>query len=246
MLDIESKIGNEARKLLDVQKTRIMFSNRLKGLERRKVDIAARGVYIAAIDDLEKAEKAHNKNLERLAKQHPLAPWIKAQRGIGLGGFGRILGVIGSLDLFPNVAKLWRYMGYAVDNGRAPKRKRGVKGNYSPMGRVIGFQISESMVKVGGPYREVYDKKRAEYLARPRLGPSGCPFGQEHTGNEKERNEETGFNRKTGKERIVQCVKEGTTVSSAHVHNAAMRYMFKCFLRDMWAEWQRTKVQVLD
>ena len=79
------------------------------------------------------------------------------------------------------------------------------------------FLIGEAIVKVGkgGPYRVAYDAKYAEYLARPRTGPSECPFGQVHG---------------TGKP--VKCPPTG------HVHNAAMRYAVKCLLRDMWVEWR--------
>ena len=123
-------------------------------------------------------------------------------------------------------------MGLHVQNGHAPKREKGVKGNYAPQGRVVAHQIGDSIVKLGhGRYRELYDSKKAEYLARPRLGESGCPIGQVHKD-------------KGGK--VLQCVKaNGEGETSAHLHNAAMRYAVKELIKDMWVEWQRRAISRL-
>lgn len=160
---LHAQLGFYARQLWDIQKVRIMTSNRLEQIKREQGPPL--GVVIEVYDTLGQEEKALNRELERLAKQHPLAPWIREQRGIGLPGFARLMGITGPLSRFPNVAKLWAYLGMHVANGQAPKRTKGQKANWSPQGRVLCHQIADSIVKSGkGTWREIYDYKKAQYV----------------------------------------------------------------------------------
>lgn len=220
-------LGHTARQYLDIQKVRIATGNRDKRLLRDEGAMAlfttqahagrTKGDYV---DHLERSERALAATLERAVRQHFMADWVKATRGLGPLGFGLLIGVTGTLNYFATVSKLWKYVGMSVEpDGRAPRRKKGEKTHYSPQGRVLCHQIGEAIVKVGagGPYRTAYDAKKAEYLLRERRGPSVCPFGQEH---------------KDKGGRVIQC-------GDAHAHNAAMRYAVKCLLRDLYVEWHR-------
>lgn len=195
----------------------------------------------AQLDGLRKAERTLNATLEAHVRRHPLAAFVERTPGLGYGGLGRLLAVTGSLSRFSNPAKLWAYVGMHVVSGRAPKAKKGERANWARQGRVVCHQIAESMVKLGeGKYREIYDKRRADVLARPRVGDSACPFGHDHVGLEREQDAK-GWQRKTGKARVVQCVKtddEGHE-TSAHVHADAMRVAVKELLKDLWVEWRR-------
>jgi hypothetical protein len=161
---LHALLGHFARQLWDIQKVRIAMSHRVGAMQRDGLD----GVWLApaqtTADDLKTLEKAIDRQLVRLVKQHPLADWIVGQRGIGLPGFARLLGITGSLDRFATVSKLWAYLGMHVVDGAAPRRKKGEKANWSPQGRVLCHQIAESIVKAGhGPYRAAYDRKKGEY-----------------------------------------------------------------------------------
>jgi hypothetical protein len=242
-----------ARAYWDLQKTRIMIGNRRAGLERATGALGAILLDEAGLAPLEqhlnREEARLNRQLEHLAAQHPLGPWVKSTRGVGLASFARLMGITGSLDRFLNPAKLWKFLGLAVTDGRAPTRRKGEpwthtdcqgghlqlckpgcttdhhkncrpgeKGTaYSPQGRTLCFQIADSFVKTGGPYREHYDRKKAEYGARELVGPSDCPLGKHH---------------RDAEGRTVKC-------SKAHVHMAAMRYAVKMLIKDLWIEWQR-------
>jgi hypothetical protein len=222
---LHAQIAHHARQYLDLQKLRIATNNRIKKLEARYPDDAlfldlAGGQMGALTGALADKERTLAHALERYARQHPLASWVQQARGIGLLGFALLLGVTGPLDQFATPAKLWKYVGMDVrPDGRAPRKQRGQKLGYAPQGRVLCHQLGESIVKVGagGPYRAAYDTKKADYLARPRTGPSECPFGQTHA-------EASGA--------IIKC-------GLAHAHNAAMRYATKRLLRDLWVEWHR-------
>jgi hypothetical protein len=235
LADIHLALRHSARALLDLKKARVALQLQTKALTRapehggigmHELQAMATGLP-TALDGMDAVETAFERHLVKMVKQHFMAEWIASVPGAGLPTFALLLGLTGPLDRFANPGKLWAYCGLAVGpNGMAPRRRKGVgmpvgEGNglsFSPQARVICFQIGECFVKQRkSPYRALYDQKKAEYLARERVGSSECPFGQEH----KDRN---------GK--VVKC-------GLAHADTAARRYAVKRYLRDLWAEWHR-------
>lgn len=99
--------------------------------------------------------------------------------------------------------------------GVAPKRQRGQKANWSETARKRAWLIANSVVKAGGPYREVYDKTKAKYegalhaAACVRCGPSGKP------------------------------AQPGSPLSPGHIHARALRAISKEVLKDLWREAKR-------
>lgn len=162
---LHASLGHYARQLLDIQKVRIAMANRVAAMERDGLPDYLTAHARTTMDGLAKLEADINRYLERSARRHPMAEWIKAQRGIGLPGFARLLGITGPLDRFATVSKLWAYLGMHVVDGSAPKRRKGELANWSPQGRVLCHQIADAIVKsgAGGPYRAAYDRKKAEY-----------------------------------------------------------------------------------
>ena len=245
-------MGHYARMLLDIQKLRVAMGNRIGAAERDGLPPEYVEPLRLQVEAIEKSERAVNGQLEKLSKKHPMRDFISDTPGIGLAGFARLLGIVGPLDRFPTPSHLWSYLGMSVVDGHAPKRAKGQKAKWSPAGRVLCHQLGDSIVKLGrGAYREAYDRKKAEYLARERTGPSGCPFGQEHRAHDRVAVVmETGavWERKTGDDKVVRCVKQADgKETSAHCHSAAMRYAVKLLLKDLWCEWrdvqqQRTEV----
>jgi len=216
---LHALLGHYARLLWDLQKARIAMTHRAAAMERDGLALEWRLPLITAASDLKAQEHAVDLQLRRLARQHFLAGWVRRAPGIGLPGFARLVAITGSLDRFGNPAKLWKYLGMHVADGTAPRRRRGQRANFSPQGRVVCHQLGDSISKLkpgNGPYRAAYDRKKAEYLARPRGGPSACPFGQTHTNRQGE---------------PVQC-------GRMHAHVAAMRYAVKVLLRDLWVAWR--------
>ena len=122
---LHALLGHYARQLWDVQKQRIGAGNRVAALEREGMGAYAEPAR-EIVKEYESIEKAIERVLVKEVKKHFMADWIEAQRGIGLPGFARLLGVTGSLDRFATVSKLWKYLGLHVVDGRAPKREKGV------------------------------------------------------------------------------------------------------------------------
>lgn len=61
----------------------------------------------------------HEKAMESLATQLPVAPWVEAIPGFGMLGLATIIAETGDLAMYSNVAKVWKRLGYAPYNGKA-------------------------------------------------------------------------------------------------------------------------------
>jgi hypothetical protein len=206
-------LGHYARMLWDVQRARVSMGLRRGAMERDGLNGEWFEPLSIAEGEMARIEKGIDRYLAKLGKTHALARFVVEAPGVGLGGFARLIACTGDLSRFANPAKLWAYLGMDVRSGRAPRRKRGEKSNWSQQGRVVCHQLGEAIVKVGrGRYREAYDRKRAEYVAREPRGPSACVFGHDH---------------RDAAGKIRPC-------GPAHIHAAAQRYAVKVFLADLW------------
>lgn len=221
----------------DAQRNRIANENRLRhltrteadedgevrglGLDERHPDVARLASLVQMLADVEHQATL---NLNRRMRQHPLGPWLKAQKGVGHGTLpARLLAILG--DPYVNmqtgevrlVSQLWSYCGHG-DASR--KRFKGMSqadlfamGN--PDAKMIVHLIAESCMKSGGLYREVYDARKAATEDRAhatdcvRCGPSGKP------------------------------APAGSPWSAAHRHADALRITGKAILRDLWVEAKR-------
>jgi hypothetical protein len=171
---------------------------------------------------LMQANKDATRAIEQLIQEHPLCPWIDAQKGLGRKQVGRLLAVIG--DPWWNVrherprtvSELWSYCGFAVTaDGTAPVRRRGVRVSWSMEARMRCRMIAESCMKTNGGFREVYDEEKWYYcddvhqVPCVRCGPSGSP------------------------------ALPGTPLSKNHIHARALRSVSKEVLRGLWRESRR-------
>jgi hypothetical protein len=97
----------------------------------------------------------------------------------------------------------------------AAKRAKGQRANWSATAKMRAYLIAESVVKSGGPWREVYDKRKAatdgrlHVVACVRCGPSGKP------------------------------AQPGSAWSAGHRHADALRITAKVILKGMWREARR-------
>jgi len=169
--------------------------------------------------------KLVEKRLEDLAKTLPVwAEWAEATKGIGALGLGQIVGECGNLSDYANPAKLWKRMGLALIGGerQGPRAnaKEALQHGYSPRRRSVMWNIGETIIKVGGPYRAVYDARKLYEQSRP-----AClkKFSE-------------GKGMCEDKEVPGRC-------RPGHIHNRSRRYMEKRLLRDLWRAWRREPVE---
>lgn len=126
-------LGMAAEVLDDLERVRIANENRLRQLTRDTTDSDGeeRGFGLtldhpdvarlaALVDALTKAEHNAALNLRRLARRHPLGPWVAQARGVGEKQAGRLIAAIGDPywntlhDRPRTVSELWAYCGYHV------------------------------------------------------------------------------------------------------------------------------------
>jgi hypothetical protein len=117
----------------------------------------------AYADALKASEKQTIRELERSMKQHPLGPWVMAQHGVGLKQAARLLASVGDPywntlhDRPRTVSELWAYCGYKPGQ----KRQKGVRSNWSNDAKMRAWNVVQSIIKAGGPWRELWDERRA-------------------------------------------------------------------------------------
>lgn len=186
------------------------------------------------LDAFKRQRLAYEKEMEKLAKQLPVAEWVNGQnqRGFGIPGLAIIVGELGDLNGYPNPGKIWKRMGCAPFESRGEMKMsstwRGSKpslsaaewedNGYSPRRRAVAFNLGDGLLKQngGGPYRKRYDevKLRCQEL-HPDWKWNKCD-GCKGAGCEK--------CYQTGK----QC---------GHAHNHAHLLMTKLLLKNLWIEW---------
>lgn len=166
---------------------------------------------LTARTTLEHQRAAVEKQMVAHAKKLPIAGWISATRGFGMLNLAILVGEAGDLSNYSTPAKLWKRMGLAPFNGRAPATWR-VKGGasaddwtamgYNPKRRSAMWNIGQCVIKAqsasddraAGEYRALYDQRKAYEL-----------------------------------ERIE---------SKAHANNRALRYVEKRILLNTWRAWR--------
>lgn len=119
------------------------------------------------VEALGELEKKAVTQLEKSMKNHPLGKWVGAQLGIGYKQAARLISSIGDPYINANtgqprtVSQLWSYCGFAVIEGNAVRRKKGIKSNWNANAKMRTFLITLSCIKqLKSPYRAIYDARR--------------------------------------------------------------------------------------
>jgi len=123
--------------------------------------------FLGIFEGLGALEKEAVKGLEKAMAAHPLGPWVKAQKGLGLKQAGRLLAALGDPYWRPTlialdenevevsrreqgprtVSALWAYAGEHVIDGAAARRRKGVRSNWSTNAKTRAWLCAESCVK---------------------------------------------------------------------------------------------------
>ena len=118
--------------------------------------------------------------MKRIARSLPVYPWAKAVKGFGELGLAVLVAEAGDLGNYSNHGKLWKRLGLAPFEGRAMStwRMKGgltaeqwTQAGYSPRRRaevyaVISEPLFRSQSVAAGPYRAIYDARRAQMAER--------------------------------------------------------------------------------
>lgn len=165
------------------------------------------------IKETKKLEDMYQKAMgEYVSKEPVFMNYLDKVRGIGIVLSANLLKEYGDCSQYDNVSKLWAHSGYGVDtDGKAPKRKKGEEITYSPRLKMLGWKISDNLMKSNhGYYRQIYDSEKAKQLNRKhKVGELFEKYGKPYT-------------------------KEDIHLSKLHAHNRAKRKVTKHFLGHYW------------
>lgn len=160
---------------------------------------------------IEKAENEAFKVMKPLLESHPLWPWMKTVRGLGLRNGVKLLIAVRDIERFENPSKLRTYCGCAP----GMRKVAGVEANFNPelKGLILG-QIAESFIKSKSQYKKVYDDKKAYYLKLHPEVEQGRPKGKKLT-------------------------REDWT--KMKIHRYALKAMMNRFLVEFWCAWYQAE-----
>ncbi|HEW91877.1 MAG TPA: hypothetical protein ENF81_04975 [Thermotogaceae bacterium] len=150
------------RMFILVQKQRVAFNNRARTLEFDNPVIEQLAEFFQT------TEESLEKSIKREIKHEPIyKEFFSKVKGIGPILAAKIMYYIRDIGRFPNVAKLWRYAGLAVINGKAETLQRGQKISYRPEFKATMYVVGSSMLKARSKYVEIYYAAK-DYYARNR------------------------------------------------------------------------------
>lgn len=187
-------------------------------------------------DESRAMEKDVEKKLERALRRMPIYDWLKEQKGIGTIAMGHICG---SFDIYKadTVSKLWQYAG--MNPGLVHGKKRKEKGD--------SFEIIVTDDFIRG------DKLTFGYVAPFNKALRTALLGVMGDGFIKSQNRycmDFYYPRKQRLEQEENTVEEISKAGAkpkavawkdakaAHRHRAAIRYMVKMFVADLYAAWR--------
>lgn len=100
------------------------------------------------------------RHIRSIVKGSPLDNWNAETRGLGIGMW-LLLGSMPSLQDFANPSAVWKYVGLHVSEGQAVRKKAKEALGFAAFRRSYAIKrVADPIVKVGGPYRVVYDVRR--------------------------------------------------------------------------------------
>ena len=147
----------------------------------------------AARQPADDMRKLCEKQMEHLMEQLPVFEWCEAIRGIGALGVATIIAETGDLSNYPNVAKVWKRLGFAPYDGlagsswkrdswrpRTLSKEEWIENPFSGQRYALIFQVGlwlrnaqwigksktdDGKGKPNGLYGEIYAKRRAHTAA---------------------------------------------------------------------------------
>ena len=116
-------------------------------------------------------EKAAREELQSLAADHPLWPYIEPITGFGRYLAGAFIAAGGDIERPATASAFWKGMGLDVlADGTVPRRTRGAKTTRRipafPHVTRIGEQIRQQLLRQNHGYQDLYHRHKADYRER--------------------------------------------------------------------------------
>lgn len=209
----------------DLQRVRIQTGGRVlakdnpQGIDLNEEDLQYFG---SIFDVIHSQEKEILKQIKKYIDATNIwQEFLKDVKGIGVTMAAVLLSEF-DIEKAETVSKMWAYAGLNVVDGKAPKPVKGEKLKYNKWlrSKLLGV-LGTSFLKCNSPYRQFYDN----YKNRLNSMRIDCPV----------------CSGKKSKKKCTNCSGTGISpwgVSDKHRHNAAIRYMVKMFLIDLYKKWR--------
>lgn len=203
------------------------------GIEKLRIDVQIRNTHLAknGKEDLLTIELHKRiKDLEdwvdgkiaNFVKEHPARHWFSRVKGVGRENIAKVVAIV-DIEKANSISGLWKFAGFHVVNGKAPKPERGQKLEYSRKLRTMCWRLAATLLKAKGVFYNYYKEEKAKYSERFRNeGKKIVPTKQLPQKNNK------------------YYEPEGT-ISKLHLHMMALRKMIKLFLACLWLVWREAK-----
>ena len=149
----------------------------------------------------------------KFVKQEPIyTTFLINIKGIGEVLSANLIKEFGYCERFDTVSKLNQITGNGVDNGLAPKKRKGEEIHYNPRLRTLTWKLSDCLLKSNkGMYRKIYDRHKIQLNNREyALGDLFKKYGKPYT-------------------------EKDIKLSKGHIHNMALRAMRKMFISHFWS-----------
>ncbi len=224
-------LRSSVRFFYDLQQLRI--SQRLRsGNQLAELDDHDREFHETRSETLNKFEKEELKHISNLLGYFPISEWLMNQVGVGPTIAGVICAEI-NIHKAEVPGSIIQYCGLSGPRDGQPiqKRTKGQKNNYHAWlrSKLVGV-MADCMIKSNSPWREFYDnyKNRKEStMVKTCMGCDGSAVGLkgENKGKKCANCDGTGGPAPWGQ-------------SDGHRHRAALRYMVKAFLNELYVQWR--------
>jgi len=197
--------------------------------------------------------------IAQILESHPAYHWFSRVKGVGKENIAKIVALI-DIEKARTISSLWKYAGYSVEDGRAPKRQKGEKLCYNSRLRTLCWRLGMSLLKAGVRQecpgcRAVFgeEKIRKSGGRCPDCGAAGFrPVAvSKYAGyylDEKEKYQRRFLSQGyeiVPAERLPK--KDGKRyepsgmISEGHIHSMALRKMIKLFLACLWLVWREAE-----
>jgi hypothetical protein len=192
-----------------------IFDKVVAGVSDNPLAILAMSPFISGIERFDTELTKIERDLAKLAKKLPVAPWALSIRGFGFPSLAAIVGECGDLSAYRTVSGVWKRAGLAVIDGDGRQRRiadaeKALIHGYSPERRSALWNVAEPMARL---QRTWLDKDTGE-VKKP-ADPYGVILEREK----------------------AKALEAGCT--PGHAEARAKRHMTKKFLRDLTVEWRR-------
>ena len=197
---------------LRVEKVRVQTQVRRTHLALKDRDDKLTDELLERTQDL---EKWIDDQTASLIQTHPAYPWFSRIKGIGRENIAKVTSQI-DIEKANTISSLWKFTGFSVDNGKAPKPTKGEKLSYNAELRTMCWRLAGSLLRAKGKFYEKYLDFKEQYKSRYAVVPTSK------------------LPKKDGKRYEPEGV-----ISEGHLHAMAQRKMVKLFLACLWIIWRQ-------